>query len=209
MTPINYFNSTWERCDEISALHTFLSSHLTAALNPDELLRSEWVARVSCLDLFIHEKIAQGMLGIFSGSKPATQAFLNFQITNDLLMQQNSAASATAKGAAFDLFVRDKLSLSTFQAPEKIADGIRLISEAELWNEIALHQGASPVTKKAAAKSLKSSLSLIIDRRNKIAHEGDLQPTTPRTPWPILKSDLTYVNSFIKNLVSAIDVVVP
>lgn len=75
MTPIAYFNDIWQRCAEIEALHTYMAGQLTAVLSPDELLRAEWVARVSALDLYVHELIAQNMLKIFEGVKPLCCGF--------------------------------------------------------------------------------------------------------------------------------------
>jgi hypothetical protein len=34
-------------------------------------------------------------------------------------------------------------------------------------------------------KSAKNRLALIVDRRNKIAHEADMDPTSPGSRWPI------------------------
>lgn len=96
----------------------------------------------------------------------------------------------------------------TFQDPEKIADGVRLFSPIELWNEVALKLGATPATKIAKAKSLKKELSLVVRRRNNIAHEGDLQPLPPREPWPISQSDLKFVADLIEKVVRGIDAVV-
>lgn len=61
MKPIAYFESVWARCDELTAMHAYLANQLTPALRPDELLRAEWVARVSALDLYVHELVAQGI----------------------------------------------------------------------------------------------------------------------------------------------------
>jgi hypothetical protein len=107
--------------------------------------------------------------------------------------------------SAFDLEVRSKLSRVSYQLPEDIADGIRLVSGSELWNEIALAKGATVATKGVLAKNLKKDLSIIVERRNKIAHEGDLQPSIPRTPWPITRADVSYVARFIEDLVRTID----
>jgi hypothetical protein len=84
--------------------------------------------------------------------------------------------------AAFDLEIREKLSLQTFQAPDKVAEGIRCFSEIELWNSVAVSLGATAATANEEAKALRKRLSLIVNRRNKIAHEGDLQPLPPRHP---------------------------
>ncbi|WP_147456190.1 hypothetical protein [Aquitalea palustris] len=205
MKPIDHFNMVWNRCDLLSVLHQFVSSKLTAAVDPDEILRAEWVARVSALDLYIHEKIAQGMLDIFSGIKPETAAYSKFQLPNHVISKIRTAASPQVCCTAFDLEIREKLSTLTFQDPDKIADGVRLISNIELWNSVAIHLGATQANKSEKAKEIKRSLSIIVSRRNKIAHEGDLQPNFPREPWPISSTDIDYVNRTILNIVQSIE----
>ena len=208
MHPIQHFQSVWERCEELVVLHGFLNDHLTAALRPDELLRSEWMARVSALDLYIHELIAQRMLAIFERRFEAPPSHSKFVISSDALMRIRSAQTEVDASAAFDLEVRGRLSTLTFQDPEKIAEGIRYVSRASLWDEIALLSGATPATKNHVAKDLKVDLSLIVRRRNKIAHEGDLQPGIARTPWPINRADLIVVKGTISRIVQAIDTII-
>ncbi len=208
MTPITYLNQVWERCDEIEVLYLYLSANTTAALPLDELLRSEWAARVSALDLYIHELIAQNMISIFEGTRPNCQGNGKFKISNETLRRIRQAPDQSAANAAYDLEVRDQLSRKSYQYPDDIADGIRLISDRELWNEIALAKGATPQTKSKAAKNIKTSLSIIIERRNKIVHEGDLQPTVPRIPWPIDRNQVNFVSTSIRDIVQTIDATV-
>jgi len=66
--------------------------------------------------------------------------------------------------------IRERLGYQSFQQPDKIADAIRLISDKKLWDEVAMKLGIS-------AKDVKQQLSAIVDRRNKIAHEADIDPT--------------------------------
>lgn len=66
--------------------------------------------------------------------------------------------------------IRETLSYKSFQQPDKIADAIRLISDKKLWDEVAVKMGRP-------TKDIKQQLSLIVDRRNKIAHEADIDPT--------------------------------
>jgi len=198
----------WERCNQLSTIYKYLSGQLTVALRPDELLRAEWVARVSALDLYVHELIAQKMRNIFEGVRPPSKGFLRFSISNDSLLRIRSTASIAEAGAAFDLEIRERISYITYQDPDKIAEGIRLISDVELWNEIAILGGANSSNKQSEAKILKRGLSLIIERRNKIAHEGDLQPGLPRTPWPIDSTDLLHVRDCISSIVDAIEKIV-
>jgi len=98
--------------------------------------------------------------------------------------------------------------MQTYQTSESIADGIRLISEVGLWRLVALDQGASNSTADSKAKSMKMQLDLIAERRNKIAHEGDMKPLTPREPWPIEGEDLVVVKTFIEALVNSIDKII-
>jgi hypothetical protein len=176
-------------------------------MQPDELLRAEWVARVSALDLYVHELVAQLMLAIFEGRRSASPAYLKFDVSNETVNRIRAATSTSDASAAFDLHVRTYLSRITYQDPEDIADGVRLCSSVELWNEVALKLGATPATKVDEAKSLKKQLSLIVRRRNAIAHEGDLQQSALREPWPISQADLLFVGSQIDRLVRAIDAV--
>jgi hypothetical protein len=177
-------------------------------MQPDELLRAEWVARVSALDLYVHERVAQEMLAIFEGWRSATPAYLRFQVSTETLNRIRAATTESEASAAFDLHVRSYLSRITYQAPDDIADGIRLCCEIELWNELALKLGATQATKADEARNLRKQLSLIVQRRNIIVHEGDLQQSPLREPWPISRSDLAFVSDQIERLVRAIDAVV-
>lgn len=145
------------------------------------------------------------MLSIFEGCLPSTPAYLRFQIPNETLDRIRSAPTILDASSAFDLEVRSQLSRETFQHPDRIADAVRLCSNTELWNDIATYLGATPQDKIANAKAIRRDLSLMVERRNKIAHEGDLQPTTSRDPWPISPTDVAFVAQRIETIVRAID----
>jgi hypothetical protein len=188
-------------------LHAYLAPRITAALDASEILRAEWVARVAALDLYIHELVAQEMLSTFEGKRPPSAAYQRFQVSNEFASKLRVATPVMAS-AAFDLEVRERLSLLTFQAPDKIAEGVRLFSDVELWNSVAVALGATATTASNEAKALKKRLSLIVNRRNKIAHEGDLQLLPPREPWPIAAADVMVVADTVNSIVHAIDSVV-
>jgi hypothetical protein len=171
-------------------------------------LRAEWASRVSALDLYVHELAAQNLLRIFEGIRPNCPGFAKFQISSHALMRIQAATTAADRSAAFDLEARTKLSRITYQYPDDIADGVRLISPCKLWNEVAIKLGATTATLGADTDSLKKRLSLIVDRRNKIVHEGDLQPVVPRTPWPISRKDVSDVAAYILEIVTAIDAII-
>lgn len=207
MTPIAHFETLWARCSLLSGLHAYLAANAAAVMQPEELLRAEWVARVAALDLYIHELVAQRLLEIFEGTRPPTTNYAALRISNGTLDRIRTSTTPGDAARAFDLDIRTQLSTVTYQDPEKIADGIRLFSTAELWNSVALQLGASQASKTSYAKSLKTQLSLIVKRRNKIAHEGDLEPVAPRVPAAMIQADVLVVSQFIERIVRAIDVV--
>ncbi|WP_018264073.1 hypothetical protein [Methylobacterium sp. WSM2598] len=208
MTPKSYFDNVWIRADLFGTLHAFISGSTAAALDPTELLRAEWAMRVSALDLYVHEVVAQNLVKIFQGTRPMCPGYSKLQITADALMRIHAAGPGSVSDAAFELEIREKLSRVTYQAPDDIADGIRLISSIELWNEVAKHHGATGGTVKTAAGAIKIGLSAIASRRNKIVHEGDLQPGLPRTEWPITRTDVDDVKTAILRVVVAIEALV-
>lgn len=208
MNPRDYFDEVWTRADLFEGLYAYMNNNTVAALQPDELLRAEWAMRVSALDLFVHEVVAQNLLKIFQGVRPVCPGYSKLQISSDTLMRIHGSGQGPASDTAFDLEVRTQLGRVTYQFPDDIADGIRLVSPVKLWNEVAINLGANVVSATVATATLKQKLSIIVNRRNKIVHEGDLQPTIPRTPWPISRSDVDDVKATIQSIVVAIDAVI-
>ncbi len=71
--------------------------------------------------------------------------------------------------------IRERLGYQSFQQADKIAEAIRYISDKKLWDEVATKMN-NP-TKNITAQGIKQQLNSIVDRRNKIAHEADIDPT--------------------------------
>jgi hypothetical protein len=201
MAPKDYFDEVWRRADLFATLYAYVLNNVAAVIQPDELLRAEWAMRVSALDLYVHEVVAQNLLRIFQGARPICPGYSKLQISSDTLMRIHSNGPGLASDTAFDLEIRTRLSRVTYQFPDDIADGVRMVSPIELWNEIALHHGAAPAVLKNEAGILKGALTQIVNRRNKIVHEGDLQPAMPRIPWPISRADVEHVKTTIECIV--------
>jgi hypothetical protein len=100
--------------------------------------------------------------------------------------------------------IRDRHSYQSFQQPDKIAEAIRLISDKKLWDEVAHKMG-----KPNRAKEIKQELSSIVDRRNKIAHEADIDPSyNIGTRWPIDENQVASAINFIQQVVESIHQVI-
>ena len=86
----------------------------------------------------------------------------------------------------------------TFKQPDSIADAIRLISDKKLWLEVASIMGRTD-------KEIKQELKIIIDRRNKIAHEADIDPTLSLgNRWAIDEIMVGSAVNFIEQVVDSI-----
>ena len=153
----------------IGGIHSSVRSMTTPALDLSDILRAQLVMCVSALDHYIHEVARIGMLQTFDGKRPATPAFLRYDVSIESVLQ---ALTSAATPAWLDTEVRDRHAYLSFQQPDRIADAIRLISPIELWKSLGLSMKDKP-------KNLKTRLQLIVQRRNKIVHEADIDPTSP------------------------------
>ncbi|MGL5081043.1 MAG: HEPN domain-containing protein [Microcoleaceae cyanobacterium] len=84
-------------------------------------------------------------------------------ISNSIVNRLNTTSWLEAE-------IRERLGYQSFQQADKIADAIRYISDKKLWDEVAIEINKP-------AKDIKQQLNSIVDRRNKIAHEADIDPT--------------------------------
>ena len=62
-------------------------------MSVDELLRAEWVARVSALDLYVHELVAQNMVSIFEGARNSCPGFSKFHCSSETLLRIRNAST--------------------------------------------------------------------------------------------------------------------
>jgi hypothetical protein len=173
----------------IQALYISLRSMTTSVIDLSDLLRVQIVMSVSALDYYVHEVARIGMLEIFDGSRPATTAYGRFNISLNSALQ----GRADASNAWLDSEIRLRHGFLSFQQPDRIADACRLISEVELWNTVGGHMGQDP-------KAVKNKLQLIVERRNKIVHEADADPSFPGVRWPITATDVEGTTDFIEEV---------
>ncbi len=184
-----------DRARHLGGLHDALSSLTTSAVDSSDLLRAQLVLGVSALDYYVHEITVLGMVAVFEGRRPPTPAFLKYRVAMD------SVLSGATGYAWFEADIRERHSYLSFQQPDKIADAIRLFSDVKLWQQVALQLSIPE-------QDVKARLKLIVDRRNKIAHEADVDPSYPNMRWPITKSDadqsLTYIVQICESIYIAV-----
>lgn len=192
-TAIEALRVSMSRVEHLGGLYDALSSLTTRAVDASDLLRAQIVLGVSAMDYYVHEVTALGMVAVFEGKRPPTQAFLKYRVSVGAI----SAGASTSNSSWFEAEVREGHSYLSFQQSEKIADAIRHFTDVKLWQEVAAKM-ATP------EQTVKDHLKLIVDRRNKIAHEADLDPSFPGARWPIHVGDVEHSLRFLKQVCESI-----
>lgn len=200
LSSIEQFRENIERVRALGGLHAAFDKATTSAVDLTDLLRAQIVMVVSALDYYIHEITRIGMLEVYDGKRPQTEAFLRFLETMDEAMK---GISKSSKNEWLDTEVRKRHGYKSFQHPDNIVKAVQLFSSCELWRSVALELNLSD-------QEVKSRLRVIVNRRNQITHEADIDPSYPETGnrWPISSSDVTSAVDFIQHVCEAIHSVV-
>ena len=201
---IEQFRLNIVRVKDIGSIANVLDAQTSAALDISDILRSELVMAVSVFDLFVHELVRLGMLDAYRHNRERTPTFLRFNVSLEGAM--SGIANSSNDGSPWDEAwiqreIRERNGYLSFQNPDNIASAIRLISEAQLWNEVATDIGM-------AAQDIRETLRAIITRRNQIAHEADMDPSYPDTLWPIDAQMVDESVELIEQIAEAMYVVV-
>ena len=198
LNSIEQFREDIGRVRAIGGLYGALGQISVPVLDETDLLRAQFVMAVSALDRYIHEITRVGMLESYDERRPRTNAFLRFQVGMEGVM---TGLDDLSGNNWFEAEIRERHGYQAFQHPEKIVAAVRLFSSCELWPSVASQLGLS-------VQEVKSELSLIVERRNKIAHESDVDPGFPGARWPISPLDSANAVSFIEDISEAIHIVV-
>jgi hypothetical protein len=196
---LDQFRISINRVRDLIAVHNSVRAQSTRVLDLSDILRAALVLSVSALDFYVHEVVRLGMLEIHRKSRPEPPAFSRFQIS------LGSAREGLSVDLVLDYWldneIRQSHSYKSFQQPDKVAEAIRLISEKKLWEEVGKKMSRPPL-------EVKQELSIIIDRRNKIAHEADIDPTLGLgNRWNINEILVGEAVDFIEQVVESIHII--
>jgi hypothetical protein len=197
-TAYDEFKNNLIRAKNLGTIYLSLSSKTTAILDISDVLRAELVLAVSSFDYYIHKIVLIGMLDAYSGKRLKTHQFLKFKCSMDsIITGYNNPQSQIW----FENEIRIALGYQSFLQPDKLSEALKLISEKSIWEEISRIQGVPSI-------DLKKQLNIIVDRRNKIAHEADRDPSYPDKLWPINDQMVNEAIEFLENLGQNIYIIV-
>lgn len=171
-----------------------LHGNSLAGLDMSEAFRASLVLGVSALDSYIHNLCVEAIIESFANLRSRNSYFGEVRIS--LLGAEYGIPSGTygwLEGEVRELFSRE-----TFQRPDDIARALRFVDgEPKRWSRIAAQFGSSP-------SELRVRLSNIVDRRNMIVHEADIDPV-----WgvarPLEPVEVQHAIMFLSDFVNAIE----
>ena len=163
---IDLFRANLARVRNLGRIANALDSQTAQALDLSDILRAELVLAVSALDQFVHEITRLGMLEAYRGEREKTTRFLQFQVSVEAALR---GISENPSGEWLNAEIRIRNGYRAFQNPDRIAEALRLVSDIPVWDEVARGMEMSP-------REVRVRLNLIVERRNRIAHETDVSP---------------------------------
>nr|WP_294553013.1 HEPN domain-containing protein [uncultured Rhodopila sp.] len=188
----NTFKGGCDRAEGLRAIYEYMRKTAPAALNCDDILRSALVLAVSSFDLFIHDLFRCEITHRLGAKREVISLRVPFNV---LISSEQSQIDM------IDASIRKENSYKSFVAPDKLADCLRILVENP-WEKIA-HFLSDTV------HNSKENLKMVVDLRNRIAHEADVNPAFGGVElWPIYSEDVESSIVFLRRLGGSIAMVI-
>lgn len=195
------FEHAIDRARQMVRLYDALSALRMADPANDDALRSAYFQAVSSFDFFAHELAAIEAKYRFCNSIRTRNISLPMEII--------TIPDAEARLAAAEGQVRQINSFKAFVDPAKIAEMLSCYCENPWVRICDLINNGREINSRRDADQIKGQLKNIWKRRNKIAHEADVNPAMAGISlWPIDKMDTEITISFIAEVGSHLPAVI-
>lgn len=195
MTSKDIFERNIVEVKLLTEIYRFAKSNLTA-LDLSDILRSEIVMAVSAFDCLLHDIVKSKMMDKLSEPDSQSKSLQEFPIPLNVVQDLISQPSEEARQTILSVTIKQIIHKDSYQSARNIDNALRLISVNNIWFKIKDRLGLS-------VEDIKSTLGLIIRRRNKICHEADIDPLTNKK-IQIDENDVIDMIDFIHELGIAI-----
>lgn len=180
----------------IDAIYGYISSN-APALDSSSLLRAEFVMIISAFDTYVHELVIEKIVDMFFDKMLSkdVDVLLPIHTVQCIINESNTLEQRQLLVSE----LRRIMSSNSFQSPKSIEYALSLLGLKKVWSLLSRSQVFS-----MSGKDIRNTLSLIVNRRNKIAHESDFDPQT-KTYLHIDRQVVNDCAEFINMLVNEID----
>lgn len=195
--PKDTWNLNLQSVRKMHWLHEQLCN-LVQAMDLSDILRAEYVLLVSAFDCYVHDVVLHGLSKMFTGDKDTCRGFENFCLPMSAVKQLLDTDDESVRESIYNKSAKDILSKDSYQSPKSVEFALNLIDFKNVWSKVGKKIGMQ-------SEELKKQLGLIIFRRNKIAHEADIQDLVSKDKTPIERSDVNDMFVFFDQIVKAIE----
>ncbi len=186
------FEKGCDRSDTLRHLHSYIGRSSPSALDCSDILRSAVVLVVGSFDLLVHDLYRLEVIHRLTSRRAVSSLRVPFN---------TALSSGSDQAALVDEHIRLENSFKSFVAPDRLADCLRPLV-GSIWDGVAAIRGRSIADEK-------SSLKAIVDLRNRIAHEADVNPALGGIElWPIYDADVEASVDFLRAFGTAVGQVV-
>ena len=165
-----HFEQNIIRVKNLGTIYESINLQTTPSLDLSDILRAQYVMLVSALDHFIHELVRFGMIEIYNKNRKETKKFQEFIFSTEKDILFKKAIMEEKSDVWLNHQIRYRNGFKSFQEADKIQEAMLLIIDTDIWKEVADNLDND-------ISQIKRRLNLIIDRRNQISHEADIEPT--------------------------------
>lgn len=135
---------------------------------------------------------------MFSGNRTESKNFADFCIPMSTVKELLATSDAMLRESIYNVSVKKILSKDSYQSPKSVEFALSMVNMKNIWSKVGKLIGMS-------TEDVKTNLGLIILRRNKIAHEADIENLVSMKKSEIERTDVEEVIVFLNNVVLAID----
>jgi len=181
-----------------------LANFQSPIIDIGDFYRAAWVQAVSAIDHWFHEELYRRVAELTAGDSPnmphqLTRFELPLAKVEEVRRGDLSLADAVSE------HVKAKWGNAALQNPRKISEALRLVTEEDIWGKAAIqinewNRGRTSMT----GQTLKQQYISITDRRNRIAHDADLEDGDLKRRRPISDADATDAVDWIERIALAI-----
>ena len=200
MKPIEQFKQNIREIQKIHDIYKFNKQQFVQGIDTDGLLRMEIVMAVSALDQYVHQIVVVKAIDILKNSRQLPANFSKLLIGCDSISNVLQSTQLSDALVFIENDIRVKLGWKSFQQPDKINEALKYISNCSIWNEVALLMSRN-------VTDIKNQLSLIVKRRDSIAHEADYDIVN-YCQYPISDNICIIAVNFIIEVVFMIDSII-
>jgi hypothetical protein len=181
------------RAKDLVGLGQAIGTMTNGLVDATDLYRAALVQGVAAWDRYVHGVVLDRAVEILLGRLAVSTSRKAGLPLADVATLMNTSDPTTRELAARS-FVAERLARETYQRPDDVATALAMVGVKTIWSSAFRD-----------AEQAKIALGVVIDRRNKIAHQCDYDPVLPGTVVPLTAGDALDALRVITETVYAID----